>query len=114
MEDEHYRTQLFTLMMGNGGAIDNVVVVVTDGSLSYNDTSTLSISNRGTQYRVAVKSSNIIGSVTSSATLFTLADIPASPTPKPQVDSEYTNTVQIKVNFVNSNADIGGAQIEEQ
>ena len=99
---------------GNGGDIDTVVVTVTDGSLSYNDTTTLSLSNRGTQYRVAVTMKNIIGSVTSSATLFTLADIPASPTPEPQVDSEYTNTVQIRVSFVNSNADIGGAQIEEQ
>lgn len=98
---------------GAGGNIVNEVVTVTDGSVSYTDSTTLTLSDRGKSYRVAVKATNTIGSVTSSSTLFILADIPGTPTPKPQSDSEYTNTEQIKITFENTNTDIGGADLLE-
>jgi hypothetical protein len=52
-----------------------------------------------------------MGTVTSSALQFVLAAIPGKPTPAPQVDSTNTNVSQIKVTFVNSNADDGGSGI---
>ena len=97
---------------GEGGEITTEVQKVTDGSLRYTDTLNLA-TDRGKTFRIAVEADNGIGKVSSSATSFVLAELPAIPTPKPTVDSVYTNTQQIKVLFENTNTDTGGAALKE-
>ena len=46
----------------------------------------------GKSMRVKVEASNVMGSVTSRATQFTLSDVPGKPTPAPQVDKYETTT----------------------
>jgi titin len=94
---------------GAGSDITTLVQVITDGSLSFTDT--LTLADQGKTFRVSVTASNGIGTVSSSATSFVLADLPAAPTPKPTSDSDLTNTQQIKVDFENTNTDTGGASI---
>ena len=96
---------------GAGSSITTSVQVITNGSLSYTDT--LTLLDQGKTFRIAVTASNIIGSVSSSATSFVLADLPGVPTPKPSSDSAVTSISQIKVDFTNTNTNTGGASILE-
>ena len=98
--------------MGDGTSLSTLVADITDGSLSHTDTITPT-GSQGKTFRIAVTATNNIGSVSSSATSFVLADLPAIPTPKPSSDSDVTNTEQIKVDFLNTNTDTGGATLLE-
>lgn len=96
---------------GAGGDLTTLVASITDGSLKYTDT--LATADEGKTFRVAVVATNTIGGVTSSATSFVLASLPAAPTPVPSADTTLTNINQIVVNFENTNTDTGGAPILE-
>jgi len=65
----------------------------------------------GKEINIKVAALNVMGNVTSRATLLTLSDVPSKPYPAPTVDYLETTTGSIKVNFLNQNSDDGGSPI---
>ena len=65
----------------------------------------------GKKIQVQVQAINMMGTTTSKAQIFTLADVPGKPFPAPLVDKAETTTAQIKVTFANQNTQDGGSQI---
>jgi hypothetical protein len=65
----------------------------------------------GSTLRVKVEAINDVGSILSPALQFVLAAVPDIPTPMPSADLTNTTTEQIKVNFKNTNTNVGGSPI---